>query len=106
MIFVVQYFSNLSATKYFALKKMTAHQRNVFVEERKWDYRGNCLPPLYHPALHSLFLITSLAFGFAAAVLETLPVVGLIFTLSNRVGAAMWAHGSWSLFEFVELYSF
>ena len=33
------------------------------------------------------------AFGFTAALLEGLPLVGLIFTISNRIGAAMWAHG-------------
>ena len=33
------------------------------------------------------------AFGFTAALLEGLPLVGLIFTVSNRIGAAMWAHG-------------
>jgi hypothetical protein len=33
------------------------------------------------------------AFGFAAALLEDLPVVGLIFAISNRIGAVMWAHG-------------
>jgi len=32
-------------------------------------------------------------FGFAAALLEGLPIIGLIFTISNRIGAAMWAHG-------------
>jgi hypothetical protein len=32
-------------------------------------------------------------FGFAAAVLEALPFIGLIFSISNQVGAAMWAHG-------------
>ena len=36
------------------------------------------------------------AFGFAAALLEGLPIVGLIFTVSNRIGAAMWAHGMFS----------
>ena len=36
---------------------------------------------------------TYLAFGFAAALLEGLPIIGLVFTISNRVGAAMWAHG-------------
>ena len=41
-----------------------------------------------------------LVFGFAAALLEDIPIVGLIFTLSNRVGAAMWAHGT-VLFYFV-----
>lgn len=33
------------------------------------------------------------AFGFTAALLESLPIIGLVFTVSNRVGAAMWAHG-------------
>lgn len=34
----------------------------------------------------------NLAFGFVAALLEGLPVVGLVFSISNRIGAAMWAH--------------
>ncbi|KAJ7647705.1 hypothetical protein FB45DRAFT_206659 [Roridomyces roridus] len=57
--------------QYFTAKKMTPIQIETFMEERKWDYR---------------------AFGFAAALLEGLPVIGLLFTISNRVGAAMWAH--------------
>ncbi|GJE94131.1 EI24 domain-containing protein [Phanerochaete sordida] len=56
---------------YFKAKRMTEDQVSVFVEERKWDYR---------------------AFGFAAALLEGLPIIGLVFTVSNRIGAAMWAH--------------
>ncbi|KIM56965.1 hypothetical protein SCLCIDRAFT_1219800 [Scleroderma citrinum Foug A] len=57
---------------YFKAKKMTPLQIAIFTEERKWDYR---------------------LFGFAAALLEGLPIVGLVFTISNRIGAAMWAHG-------------
>jgi hypothetical protein len=38
-------------------------------------------------------LKTLSAFGFTAALLEGLPIMGLVFTISNRVGAAMWAHG-------------
>ena len=34
------------------------------------------------------------AFGFVAAIMERLPIVGLLFSVSNRVGAAMWAHGA------------
>jgi hypothetical protein len=30
------------------------------------------------------------AFGFAAAFLESVPIIGLFFSISNRVGAAMW----------------
>ncbi|GBE77209.1 hypothetical protein BKA93DRAFT_785534 [Sparassis latifolia] len=56
---------------YFQAKGMTTTQVSVFIEERKWDYR---------------------AFGFAAALLERLPLVGLVFSISNRIGAAMWAH--------------
>ena len=33
------------------------------------------------------------AFGFAAALAERIPIVGLLFSISNRIGAAMWAHG-------------
>jgi len=31
----------METTKYFEAKKMTPQQVNVFMEERKWDYRGN-----------------------------------------------------------------
>ncbi|TFK66423.1 hypothetical protein BDN72DRAFT_799982 [Pluteus cervinus] len=55
---------------YFAAKKMTPSQIAVFVAERKWDYR---------------------TFGFTAALLEGIPIVGIGFSISNRVGAAMWA---------------
>jgi hypothetical protein len=34
-----------------------------------------------------------IAFGFVAALLEGIPIIGLAFTISNRIGAAMWAHG-------------
>jgi len=56
---------------YFTAKHMTEHESAIFMEERKWDYR---------------------AFGFTAALVEHIPFVGLLFTVSNRVGAAMWAH--------------
>ncbi|KAF9458785.1 hypothetical protein BDZ94DRAFT_1200543 [Collybia nuda] len=58
-------------TQYFDAKKMSEYQIAVFMEERKWDYR---------------------LFGFSAALLEGLPIIGLVFTVSNRIGAAMWAH--------------
>jgi len=56
---------------YFQSKKMTKVQIAIFIAEHRWDYRS---------------------FGFVAALLESLPFVGLIFSVSNRVGAAMWAH--------------
>ncbi|KAG2138073.1 uncharacterized protein EDB93DRAFT_1165941 [Suillus bovinus] len=74
--FIAAAFKGLSTAQdlhkpYFSAKKMTAHQEAVFIEERKWDYR---------------------MFGFVAALLEGLPIVGLVFKVSNRIGAAMWAH--------------
>ncbi|KAF4563338.1 hypothetical protein EYR40_006939 [Pleurotus pulmonarius] len=57
--------------RYFEAKKMTDTQVATFMQERKWDYR---------------------IFGFTAALLEGLPIIGLVFQVSNRVGAAMWAH--------------
>ncbi|KAH8099886.1 hypothetical protein BXZ70DRAFT_941695 [Cristinia sonorae] len=56
---------------YFKAKGMSRQQVAVFVEERKWSYR---------------------TFGFVAAVLEGLPLVGLVFSVSNRIGACMWAY--------------
>jgi hypothetical protein len=51
---------------------MSKSQSAIFIEERKHDYR---------------------AFGFTAALAESIPFLGLLFTVSNRIGAAMWAHG-------------
>jgi hypothetical protein len=42
---------------------------------------------------NDFFLKYHVVFGFAAALLEALPFIGLIFSISNQVGAAMWAHG-------------
>ena len=42
---------------------------------------------------YDCFLEYYAVFGFAAALLEALPFIGLIFSISNQVGAAMWAHG-------------
>jgi hypothetical protein len=41
----------------------------------------------------SCFLKYWAVFGFAAALLEAMPFIGLIFSISNQVGAAMWAFG-------------
>jgi len=56
---------------YFKAKGMTELEIATFVEERKWHYR---------------------VFGFCAALLEGLPICGVFFSVSNRIGAAMWAH--------------
>ncbi|EJD49634.1 hypothetical protein AURDEDRAFT_112468 [Auricularia subglabra TFB-10046 SS5] len=69
------YFKALQTSRYlhlpyFQAKGMTKPQIAVFIEERRWDYR---------------------AFGFTAALLEGIPILGLLFTVSNRIGGAMWA---------------
>ena len=46
---VFQTVSDLTAIQYFKAKNMTDEQVAVFVEERKWDYRGSfssCRPLL------------------------------------------------------------
>lgn len=55
-------------TLLFAQKKMTALQIELWVTERQFEYRS---------------------FGLAAAILESVPIVGMAFSISNRVGAAM-----------------
>jgi hypothetical protein len=72
---------------------MTPHEVAVFIEERKWDYRCKLLL-LFIPSILSVTDVFILVFGFAAALLEDIPIIGLMFTISNRVGAAMWAHGT------------
>ncbi|GAA95833.1 uncharacterized protein L969DRAFT_18258 [Mixia osmundae IAM 14324] len=56
---------------YFLAKKMSAFEQELFITERIYEYR---------------------AFGFVAAVLERLPIVGIVLSISNRIGAAMMAH--------------
>ncbi|KAG8723886.1 hypothetical protein FRC09_001354 [Ceratobasidium sp. 395] len=55
----------------FQLKKMTLQQIATYMEERKWDHR---------------------AFGFVAALFESIPILGIGMTVSNRIASAMWAH--------------
>lgn len=74
---------------------MTKHQVSVFMEERKWDYR--CKPVLCSLLYYLSLTHSDIAFGFVASLLEGLPIIGLVFTISNRIGAAMWAHGQFFL---------
>ena len=51
---------------------------------------------IYRPLQIELFVIERQtqyrSFGFVAALFQRLPIVGLVFRISNRIGAAMWAH--------------
>ncbi|CAO1618943.1 unnamed protein product [Sympodiomycopsis kandeliae] len=58
-------------TPLFAAKRMTPLQVEVWITERSWHYR---------------------MFGFTAALFENIPLLGIFFSISNRVGAAMYAH--------------
>jgi hypothetical protein len=55
-------------TLLFAQKKMSALQIELWVTERQFQYRS---------------------FGLVAALLESIPIIGMVFSISNRVGAAM-----------------
>ncbi|GJN87655.1 hypothetical protein Rhopal_000610-T1 [Rhodotorula paludigena] len=57
--------------QYFAAKKMSPFQIELWTTEREVPYR---------------------MFGFVASLMERIPLVGLVFSISNRIGAAMWAH--------------
>jgi hypothetical protein len=85
---------------------MDEHQRATYMAERSWDYRSTGVSPIF--LLYNSLILDSV-FGFAAALLETFPIVGILFrcailqtrlitflttfSVSNQVGAAMWAHG-------------
>ena len=56
---------------YFAVKRMTPMQEELFIVERLIEFRS---------------------FGFVAALFERVPLIGIVFSISNRIGAAMWAH--------------
>lgn len=71
---------------------MTKDQVAVFIEERKWDYRG-MHAHIFTTLLFSTQSFCAIVFGFTAALAERIPIIGLIFAVSNRIGAAMWAHG-------------
>ena len=70
---------------------MTPQQIATYMEERKWDYRSRLLIAFFLIQVTESYLIV---FGFASALLESLPILGLFFAVSNQIGAAMWAHGT------------
>ncbi|SCV67700.1 BQ2448_5311 [Microbotryum intermedium] len=57
--------------QYFAQKKMSLFQIELWMVEHQNEYR---------------------MFGFVASLLERLPLIGIVLTISNRIGAAMWSH--------------
>lgn len=69
---------------------MTREQTAIFIAEHKWDYQSEFW--MFNLCLFNKYKYGAV-FGFAAALLEALPFVGLVFSISNQVGAAMWAHG-------------
>ena len=68
--------------QYFEAKGMTKPQIAIFVEERKWHYRGSS--PCFEATTQTVMVFLS-AFGFCAALLEDLPIVGVFFSVSNRI---------------------
>ncbi|KAI0030973.1 hypothetical protein K488DRAFT_53084 [Vararia minispora EC-137] len=55
---------------YFEAKKMTKREIATFIAEHQADYRS---------------------FGFVAALVESIPFCGMLLSVSNGIGAAMWA---------------
>ncbi|KAI0091479.1 hypothetical protein BDY19DRAFT_930665 [Irpex rosettiformis] len=56
--------------RYFQLKGLTASQRKAFIERHRAEYT---------------------AFGVGALIFSFIPIIGLVFTFTNTVGAALWA---------------
>ncbi|ORY73220.1 hypothetical protein BCR35DRAFT_293795 [Leucosporidium creatinivorum] len=55
---------------FFAAKKMSPFETELWLTERQTEYR---------------------LFGFVSSLMERVPLIGLVFSISNRIGAAMWA---------------
>ena len=73
---------------YFQSKKMTPHEIAVSMKERK--------PEIFLTVFAKIsdLMRAVLAFGFSAALLRSTPLIGIFFTISNRIGACMWAFGT------------
>lgn len=57
-------------SRFFQLKGFSKHQRQAFVERRRGEYT---------------------AFGAVTLLFNYIPLVGLLFSFTNTIGAAMWA---------------
>ncbi|KAJ1020394.1 hypothetical protein NDA13_005713 [Ustilago tritici] len=64
-------YGRLLHQNFFQAKRMSPLQVQLWITERQSAYRS---------------------FGFVAALMERIPLIGLIFSVSNQIGAAMWAH--------------
>lgn len=80
---------------YFLMKQMTPAQCARWIEERKWEYR---VFGFFAGILVHLTLLNVCSHTTTQALLEGLPIIGLLFSVSNRVGAAMWAFGMGCMF--------
>ncbi|EGG01133.1 uncharacterized protein MELLADRAFT_73039 [Melampsora larici-populina 98AG31] len=64
-------FSETQLAPYFKSKKMTDLQTSIFITERERELR---------------------LLGFIGCLLQRIPLIGMIFSISNRIGIAMYAH--------------
>jgi hypothetical protein len=59
-------------------------------------WNAEVVSPVRRPLQRSLFAVEHQidlrVFGFFAALLERMPILGLLFSISNRIGAAMMCH--------------
>lgn len=79
-------FGPAAHARYFQLKQMKKQDKERFIEERKAAYARSVVKP--H---QDVPLLTNESFGVPAVLLELVPVVGILFSFTNTVGAALWA---------------
>ena len=92
-------FSPVVSTELTLLRDYSPSQIELWMTEREVAYRGES------SLFSGLFPLTALewddhppddphaaVFGFVASLMERIPLVGIVFSISNRIGAAMWAH--------------
>lgn len=80
-------FGPTAHARYFQLKQMKKQEKDQFIEKRKAAYARLVI------RFQSYYFNTTnfISFGVPAVLLELVPVLGIFFSFTNTVGAALWA---------------
>jgi hypothetical protein len=81
-------FGPTAHARYFQLKQMKKQEKDQFIEKRKAAYARSVNHAIQYT--HQI-LLTDTSFGVPAVLLELVPILGIFFSFTNTVGAALWA---------------